>query len=144
MKKITMAIGAVSAFAFAYVLWPTLNTSEQQTQLDETKGTTLATVIVPETFSSNATIGLKAFEAKCKACHAENGAGQKDVAPPLVHKIYEPNHHGDESFQRAAALGVRSHHWPFGDMPPVEGVTRGDVKMIVAYIRELQQANGIN
>ena len=58
--------------------------------------------------------------------------------------IYEPSHHGDEAFQRAAAVGVRGHHWPFGDMPPVEGVTRGDVTMIIAYIRELQRANGIN
>jgi hypothetical protein len=29
-------------------------------------------------------------------------------------------------------------------MLPVEGLTRGDVKMITAYIRELQRANGIN
>ena len=28
-------------------------------------------------------------------------------------------------------------------MPPVEGLTRADVTMIVAYIRELQQENGI-
>ncbi|MFT6451992.1 MAG: hypothetical protein ACJA06_001479 [Halocynthiibacter sp.] len=62
----------------------------------------------------------------------------------MVHKIYEPNHHGDEAFQRAAAAGVRSHHWGFGNMPPVEGLTRGDVTMIVAYIRELQRSNGIN
>jgi hypothetical protein len=29
-------------------------------------------------------------------------------------------------------------------MHPVEGVTTGDVAMIIAYIRELQRANGIN
>jgi hypothetical protein len=28
-------------------------------------------------------------------------------------------------------------------MPAVEGLTDGDVKMVVAYIRELQRANGI-
>jgi hypothetical protein len=28
-------------------------------------------------------------------------------------------------------------------MPPVDGLTRADVKGIVAYIRELQQENGI-
>jgi hypothetical protein len=73
-----------------------------------------------------------------------NAAGQDGVAPPLVHIIYEPSHHGDESFQRAVAMGVRGHHWPFGDMPPVGGITRADVKMITFYIRELQLANGIN
>jgi len=81
---------------------------------------------------------------KCAACHGANAAGQDGVAPPLVHVIYEPSHHGDEAFQRAAELGVRGHHWPFGNMPPVEGVTRADVTMITAYIRELQRANGIN
>ena len=88
--------------------------------------------------------GSCGFEAKCAACHGVNAAGQDGVAPPLVHKVYEPSHHGDESFQRAASLGVRAHHWPFGNMPAVEGLTRGDVKMIIAYIRELQRANGIN
>ena len=72
-----------------------------------------------------------------------NGVGQEGLAPPLVHNIYEPGHHGDEAFQRAVAVGVRRHHWPFGDMPPVEGLSRADVALIVAYIRELQSANGI-
>jgi mono/diheme cytochrome c family protein len=104
----------------------------------------LANVLVPETLSQNAQIGQLGYEAKCAACHGANAAGQDGVAPPLVHMIYEPSHHGDEAFQRAAELGVRGHHWPFGDMPPIEGVTRGDVTMIIAYIRELQRANGIN
>ncbi len=65
------------------------------------------------------------------------------MAPPLVHKIYEPSHHGDEAFQRAVADGVNGHHWPFDDMPPVKGLTRGDVAMVVIYIRDLQRANGI-
>ncbi len=103
----------------------------------------LASVIVPDQLSDNAAIGKRAFEANCAACHAVNAAGQDGVAPPLIHKIYEPSHHGDESFQRAVALGVRSHHWPFGDMPAVDGVGRADVTYIIAYIRELQRANGI-
>ena len=101
-------------------------------------------VVLPEALSSNAEIGKLAFEAKCADCHGTNAAGQEGVAPPLVHKIYEPSHHGDGSFLLAAKNGVRAHHWRFGDMPPVEGITDGDVKMIVAYVRELQRANGIN
>lgn len=104
----------------------------------------LADVLLPETLSQNAHIGKLGFEAKCAACHGLNAAGQDGVAPPLVHIIYEPSHHGDDAFHRAAAMGARGHHWPFGDMPPVEGITRGDVTMIVAYVRELQRANGIN
>jgi mono/diheme cytochrome c family protein len=101
-------------------------------------------VLVPETLSANAEIGKLAYDAKCAACHGANAAGQDGVAPPLVHKIYEPSHHGDAAFLLAAKNGVRAHHWRFGNMPPVEGVTDGDVKMIVAYVRELQRANGIN
>jgi len=104
----------------------------------------LVEISLPEKLSANAMLGKAAFEAKCASCHGENAVGQDGVAPPLVHRIYEPSHHGDESFQRAAALGVRSHHWRFGDMPPTKGLTRADVSMIVAYVRELQQANGID
>ena len=104
----------------------------------------LVEISLPEKLSANAMLGKAAFEAKCASCHGENAVGQDGVAPPLVHRIYEPSHHGDESFQRAAALGVRSHHWRFGDMPPTKGMTRADVSMIVAYVRELQQANGID
>ena len=107
-------------------------------------GPAMVDVAVPETLSANAEIGKMAFEAKCAACHGANAAGQDGVAPPLVHKIYEPSHHGDAAFLLAAKNGVRAHHWRFGNMPPVEGVTDGDVKMIVAYVRELQRANGIN
>lgn len=103
----------------------------------------IVSVVIPQTFSSKAQLGRSKFEESCVACHGQNAVGQEGVAPPLVHKIYEPSHHGDESFQRAVALGVRAHHWPFGNMPPVEGLTRSDVSDIIAYMRELQRANGI-
>lgn len=104
----------------------------------------LVEITVPGTLSPNAEIGKTLYDANCVVCHAPNAVGQDGLAPPLVHRIYEPGHHGDESFQRAVALGVPAHHWRFGDMPPVEGLTRDDVSNIVAYIRELQRANGIN
>ena len=106
-------------------------------------GPPIASVSVPGTLSARAELGQRTYEANCASCHGPNAAGQKGVAPPLVHVIYEPGHHGDESFQRAVARGVRAHHWRFGNMPRVEGVTRRDVAAIVAYVRELQRANGI-
>ena len=106
-------------------------------------GPPIASVSVPGTLSARARLGQKTYEANCASCHGRNAAGQEGVAPPLVHIIYEPGHHGDEAFQRAVARGVRSHHWRFGDMAPVEGLTRRDVAGIVTYIRELQRANGI-
>ena len=106
-------------------------------------GLPVVSLSVPVTLSAQAQLGRVIYEANCAACHGPNASGQEGVAPPLVHVIYEPGHHGDESFQLAVARGVRAHHWRFGDMPPVEGLTRRDVAAIVAYIRELQRANDI-
>ena len=143
--KSGIAITAVLAAAgVAYAMWsPTSQTAATDTLISIEEGA-LADVLLPKILSQNAQIGKLGFEAKCATCHGLNAAGQDGVAPPLVHIIYEPTHHGDETFQRAVAVGVRGHHWPFGDMPPVEGIPRGDVTMIVAYVRELQRANGIN
>ena len=108
-------------------------------------GAPLAEVVVPAEFSPPARQGETYFNAVCASCHGTNAAGQDGVAPPLVHRIYEPSHHGDMAFVLAARNGVRAHHWPFGNMPPVEQIlTDAELGAIVAYIRELQRANGIN
>jgi len=108
---------------------------------DQGKNATLANVKIPA-LSLEAQIGRKAFDANCMKCHGKNGVGT-DQGPPLIHKIYEPNHHSDESFYRAAKNGVTAHHWPFGNMPPIANATRDDVTGIIRYIRELQRANGV-
>ena len=107
------------------------------------EGAPLVEIALPAALSTEAQAGKQLYDSKCASCHGPNAVGQKEVAPPLVHIVYEPGHHGDESFQRAVAIGVRAHHWRFGNMPPVEGLSRGEVARIVAYIRELQRANGI-
>ena len=86
--------------------------------------------------------GEELFNNNCSRCHGVQGRGT-DHGPPLVHKIYEPNHHADFAFQRAAAQGVRAHHWKFGNMPKIDGVTPEDVTEIIRYIRWLQQQAGI-
>ncbi|GAB4383736.1 c-type cytochrome [Albidovulum sp.] len=106
------------------------------------RGDIIASVTVPQ-LSAAETMGETAFNARCAKCHGPNAAGRQGVAPPLVHRIYEPGHHADMAFFMAAENGVRSHHWPFGDMPPVPGITRAEIASIVAYIRALQRANGI-
>ena len=86
--------------------------------------------------------GETAFHTHCARCHGQQALGT-DQGPPLVHKIYEPSHHGDGAFYRAAANGVRAHHWNFGNMPKVEGVTKEEVGQIVQYVRWLQRQAGI-
>ena len=87
--------------------------------------------------------GKPLYAQHCAECHGDKLQGT-DKGPPMLHKVYEPSHHADMAFQLAVANGVRAHHWKFGNMPPQPGLTRADVATIVAYVRELQRANGIN
>lgn len=107
------------------------------------EGNAIVSVEMPQ-ITGNGAIGQRIFETVCADCHGTNAVGVEGSGPPLIHKIYEPGHHGDEAFQRAVAVGVKSHHWRFGNMPQIQGLTRGDVTMIVAYIRQIQRANGID
>jgi mono/diheme cytochrome c family protein len=86
--------------------------------------------------------GEQKYAANCSVCHGAGGVGTGQ-GPPLVHKVYEPNHHGDAAFQRAAANGVQAHHWEFGNMPKIDGVTPDDVDQIIRYVRWLQNQAGI-
>jgi mono/diheme cytochrome c family protein len=88
-------------------------------------------------------VGEAKFNAHCSACHGPQATGTQQ-GPPLVHKIYEPNHHGDAAFLRAAEFGVKAHHWEFGNMPKIEGVSSADVEQIIRYIRWLQRQAGIS
>ena len=143
--KLTITISAgVVAMILGYLLWPVGQKTSALDHVASAEAAPLVRVSLPDNLSRNAQIGKIGFEAKCANCHGANAGGNDAIAPPLIHKIYEPSHHADESFQRAVSLGVQAHHWPFGNMPAIEGLTLGDVTMIITYIRELQRANGIN
>jgi len=142
-KKTLIFTGVFVVISAAYLLIPIISNSTDDDEVSIIDNSAIVSIELPDELSKVAQIGKLAFQSNCLACHGENAVGQKGVAPPLIHKIYEPSHHGDESFQRAISVGVRAHHWKFGNMPAIEGLTRGDVKAIIAYVRELQAANGI-
>jgi len=152
MDKLTALIAAVVIAGGGVATWQFISAEDtamghSMTPPDTSRieaGDPIVQVQLPAEFSEQATIGKTIFEAKCSECHGANAAGQNGIAPPLVHKIYEPSHHSDMAFVLAAQNGVRAHHWKFGNMPRIEGLTQGDVKMVVAYVRELQRANGID
>ena len=87
-------------------------------------------------------LGKMNYDALCASCHGKNTAGT-DKGPTFLHKVYHPGHHGDGAFFIAAMKGVRAHHWRFGNMKPVEGITEGQIKKIIPYIRAVQKENGL-
>ncbi|MXN63625.1 c-type cytochrome [Stappia sp. GBMRC 2046] len=137
-KGILLLVGIAAAAAVAYRFG-----FESRDTGKAPAGKAIVSVEVPE-MTGVAEAGEALFSANCASCHGENAAGREGFGPPLVHKIYEPGHHADGAFYLAAARGVRAHHWPFGDMPPVEGLTENDIAKIVEYVRTLQRANGIS
>ncbi len=86
--------------------------------------------------------GEQLYSATCAGCHGVDLEGT-DTGPPFISPIYAPNHHSDEAFQRAAALGVVPHHWGFGAMPAQPTVSRADVSAIVAFVRFRQEQAGV-
>jgi mono/diheme cytochrome c family protein len=145
MKPRLIAILIVTAVLLAYTVMKFMpsGVDPQLTSTSSTKaGAILANVKVPD-LTSHAELGKVAYDTNCAACHGANAGGNDGVAPPLVHKIYEPSHHSDAAFLLAAKNGVRAHHWRFGNMPPIKDIDDQDVAYITQYVRELQRANGI-
>jgi len=87
-------------------------------------------------------LGKNLFETNCSSCHGPWGKGT-EIGPPLMHRFYIPSHHDDTAFYRAALTGTKAHHWKFGDMKPVPGITRKKMDKIIPYVRWLQQQSGI-
>ena len=143
--RIVIVVGVIAmamAIIFSHSMLPLGDQDPQKVSAVTVPYGALEIVLLPNTLSQKAQIGKQAFEVNCASCLGKNAADLGGVAQPTVHAIYEPGHHGNDSLQRAAAVGVRARHWPFGDMPAVEGVAGGNIKMVTAYIRELQHANG--
>jgi mono/diheme cytochrome c family protein len=85
--------------------------------------------------------GTELYAANCASCHGVDLRGT-DQGPSHLSIVYEPSHHGDDSFRSAVAQGARAHHWNFGDMPAVPGLDDDEVDAIIAFIRAEQEREG--
>jgi mono/diheme cytochrome c family protein len=85
--------------------------------------------------------GAELYVIHCAECHGNDLRGT-DKGPSHLSIVYEPNHHGDGAFLFAVQRGSRAHHWSFGDMPPIEGISVDDIDAIVAFVRETQRLEG--
>ena len=86
--------------------------------------------------------GAALYQANCAQCHGADLRGT-DQGPPHLDVIYEPGHHGDAAFVLAVRRGVQPHHWDYGAMPAIEGLSDQDIADIIAYVREQQRRVGI-
>jgi mono/diheme cytochrome c family protein len=85
--------------------------------------------------------GRNLYLQNCAACHGVDLRGT-DTGPSFLSVVYEPGHHPDAAFQLAVTRGVQPHHWNFGPMLPITGLSATDVEAIVAYVRQVQQEEG--
>ena len=103
--------------------------------------TAAAETTLPVQDSESVAEGERLYAANCAECHGADLRGT-DKGPSHLSEVYEPGHHGDAAFLLAVQAGVRAHHWPFGDMPPIEGLSPEDGEAIVAFVREQQRIEG--
>ncbi len=86
--------------------------------------------------------GKVLFNTSCASCHGVGAVGTGQ-GPSFLNDVYVPSHHADGAFLVAVTRGAAQHHWRFGPMPPIGGVTAEDVADIVAYVRGLQREAGL-
>ena len=96
----------------------------------------------PAKLSETGRQGETVFNTHCAQCHGQAAAGT-NLGPTLIDRIYHPGHHGDAAFHLAVLRGVRQHHWNFGNMLPVPGVSEAQVDQVICYVRHLQLTAGI-
>ena len=90
---------------------------------------------------SQAEPGAAVYQSSCASCHGEDLRGT-DKGPSHLSIVYEPNHHGDDSFRSAILNGAQQHHWNFGDMAAIPGLDDDQIDDVIAYIRSEQERQG--
>lgn len=86
-------------------------------------------------------LGAIVYANNCASCHGADLRGT-DEGPSQLSIVYEPNHHPDAAYRTAIANGTPQHHWNFGDMPPVEGLSDSEVEAVIGWVRSEQQRQG--
>ncbi len=86
--------------------------------------------------------GAELYQANCASCHGADLRGTSK-GPSHLSVVYEPGHHSDDAFRSAIANGAPQHHWSFGAMPPVGGLSGSEVDAIIAFVRQVQQQQGL-
>ena len=97
--------------------------------------------IVPAQDAELVAAGEAIYQATCSSCHGSDLRGT-DRGPSHLSAVYRPNHHSDAAFLLAVKVGVAEHHWRFGAMDPIPGLTDEDVAAVTAFVRDRQRTEG--
>lgn len=92
--------------------------------------------------SEAAGTGAALYGQACASCHGSDLRGT-DQGPSHLSQVYAPDHHPDAAFRGAITQGSRAHHWNFGDMPPVGGLSDDEIDLVIGYIRAQQEIHGL-
>jgi mono/diheme cytochrome c family protein len=95
----------------------------------------------PSVASADLDRGAEVYAQSCASCHGTDLRGT-ERGPSHLSIVYEPNHHTDDAFRSAIANGAAQHHWNFGPMPAIAGLSADDVESVIAYVRAQQQEQG--
>jgi mono/diheme cytochrome c family protein len=80
--------------------------------------------------------------ATCAVCHGADLRGTP-MGPSFLEPIYAVSTLPDQAFHDAVRNGVEPKNWDLGTMPALPHVSDADIEAIVAYVRSVQQENGI-
>lgn len=85
--------------------------------------------------------GAEVYATECASCHGEDLQGT-DSGPSHLSVVYEPGHHPDAAFRSAIRNGSPQHHWEFGPMPPVPGLSDDEIEAVIVFVRSEQERQG--
>lgn len=101
-----------------------------------------ASPTIPE-LSASAQHGRVVLNERCADCHGIDGTGGSRKGPPILHSMYRREIFPDFQFKRSVLDGKREKNWRFGPMEPVKGLSDEDINGVIAFVREVQDATGI-
>ena len=99
--------------------------------------------VIAAELSEEAIQGEALFKANCPGVPRRERGGHEAGSAADSRHLQSGSPFGQGFLSGGRRLGVRAHHWPYGDMPPQPQVKEAEVALIIRYIRELQEANGI-
>ena len=130
MKDLLLGLGLMSCPAVIFVVFGTSGLDA----IDESASVPVS--------SLSFQLGGIAYAKECTECHGRTARGTVR-GPNLIHPDYGPGKRSDAQFSQALREGKQARRAGYLDMPAVQDRSERNLKQLVAFLREVQRANGI-